>query len=508
MLVERSTLHQSAVGSLFSLLGKSDNPDAPSFEQHFAETVNAITPREQTPRRQGQESIEQDVTSSRPRTEARREDDAPTREIDAGATETPDVAPVETAPRAERERPSDRVQEKETRTEPVSQKTSADTSSDGQETGSSQQEPVVSAPRRMQAKVAMLKELVSSGQALAGTLVTQPVVAEAELVQGVKIEAKAAGQAKALAADPLPVGEVAAVEDAEIQAAAPEASAAVAQDSTRQQSHKTLTQSFKQVSRSASSDASEAAVTKTPAVEQAKSEAVSPQQQKSAPSSNVSQARASVPQTPTLSADVVSVQVVSTSAGEATTASGGNGAVETPAVGKIAGDTSQNRLASVKATAETSQTQSSDAEEQVERIVRVMRASISRGGSRVNMRLDPPELGQLRIQMQIRNGEMVARFETQTDSARNWVHSQLGSLREALAGQNIRLVQASVENRGPGSEQTGGQAGGTGGFTGGHEAGSQQPQQHNAHGQDSAPESEILWWTEPAAQDNEVNVVV
>ncbi|NLX60423.1 MAG: hypothetical protein GXY74_15205 [Phycisphaerae bacterium] len=513
MLVERSTLHQSAVGSLFSLLNKSDSADAPSFQQHFTESVGALSRRDQTPQQRSQESLDQDVTASRPRTEPRRKDDPAARQ-DAPATtaSAPPAAPVEEPQATEPAAPADTADREVVAREsaPAERATAArDSAAAPVSDESSQPAEAVATPSRTRIKVAMLRALAAGGRGLPGPLTAVDAIAPDEagqVDQPSQGKALAAVRPVSASADSLPTDAGAAADQAQLQSAA--SGAAATQTDDRRPVRRAAASSFKQAASQAASSSSAAAGVRSTASEQQTGDAAATSPKTSQAASGASQPRLPVvPQAHVVNADVVSLQVVSQPAVESV-ATGGSAASETPAVGKVAADASPMRSAGVKPAADASRATASDAEEQVERIVHVMRASISRGGSRVNMRLDPPELGQLRIQMQIRNGEMTARFETQTETARNWVYSQLGSLRESLAGQNIRLVQASVESRHDGNEAAGGQSGGAGSFTGGHETGGQTQQHNQTQHQDAAPESEVLRWTAPVAEDNEVNVVV
>jgi len=513
MLVERSTLHQSAVGSLFSLLKRSDAADGPSFEQHFTESVGALSGRDRTAQRRSQESLDQDVTALRPRTDPRRKNDPAARQ-DAPETtaSAPSAAPVE-EPQATEPAAAAAAADREAvarEAAPAEQTTVAKEDPDAAASDEAPQPDEAAATRsKTRTKVALLRALAEGSRGLPSPLTGAEAIVPDEAGQvdrPSQAKAVVAFRPVTASADSVPTDADVVTQPTQLESAA--SAAAVGQNDDRRSARRAVTSPFKQTAPQAVSSSSESAAVRSAASEQQAGDAAATSSKPSQTAAGASQSRPPVvPQANVLKADVVSLQVVSQPAAESG-ATGSTAASETPAVAKVAADASPIRSAGVKQTGDASRAAASDAEEQVERIVHVMRASISRGGSRVNMQLDPPELGQLRIQMQIRNGEMTARFETQTETARNWIYSQLGALRESLAGQNIRLVQATVESRQGGNEAAGGQSGGAGGFTGGHETGSQTQQHHQTPHQEPAPESEVLRWTAPVAEDNEVNVVV
>jgi flagellar hook-length control protein FliK len=101
--------------------------------------------------------------------------------------------------------------------------------------------------------------------------------------------------------------------------------------------------------------------------------------------------------------------------------------------------------------------------ERVRFVQRVARAFHSMGdeGGEVRLRLSPPELGSLRLEVSVRDGVMSARLEAETASARNVLLENLPALRERLAEQNIKVERFDVdvrdEQRQPSHEQFTGQ---------------------------------------------------
>jgi flagellar hook-length control protein FliK len=75
-----------------------------------------------------------------------------------------------------------------------------------------------------------------------------------------------------------------------------------------------------------------------------------------------------------------------------------------------------------------------------------------RGGA-ITMRLEPPALGQLRIELQIHQGAVVADFTAATPEARVLLEANLGMLRERLESQGLSVERISVHG-GRGTEST------------------------------------------------------
>jgi flagellar hook-length control protein FliK len=99
-----------------------------------------------------------------------------------------------------------------------------------------------------------------------------------------------------------------------------------------------------------------------------------------------------------------------------------------------------------------------DAARFVSRVEGAVRAAHQRDG-RVQVRLSPPELGALRIELTIQNGVMSARLEAETPAARNLLLDNLPALRDRLAQQDVRIDQFDVDVRRDSSGSAGGNAG-------------------------------------------------
>jgi flagellar hook-length control protein FliK len=96
-----------------------------------------------------------------------------------------------------------------------------------------------------------------------------------------------------------------------------------------------------------------------------------------------------------------------------------------------------------------------------QRVSRAFEALGDRGGS-LRLRLSPPELGNLRLEVTVQQGVMTARLETETPAARNLLLESLPGLRDRLAQQDIRVERFDVElmdrRSGGGAEQFAGQS--------------------------------------------------
>ena len=106
----------------------------------------------------------------------------------------------------------------------------------------------------------------------------------------------------------------------------------------------------------------------------------------------------------------------------------------------------------------------------VQRVEQAFAAMSDRGGS-VRLRLSPPELGSLRLDISVTKGVMKAHLETETKEAKNLLLDNLPALRERLAQQNIKIQTFDVDLRDPSSggtpQQTADQSGrGSGGGAG------------------------------------------
>jgi flagellar hook-length control protein FliK len=80
----------------------------------------------------------------------------------------------------------------------------------------------------------------------------------------------------------------------------------------------------------------------------------------------------------------------------------------------------------------------------IERIVRVVRGRLGAKHSRTVVRLDPPELGSLRLQMDLRGTALTLRIDTSTGLAHRLLSEDLPKLRDGLEGSGIQLERVEV----------------------------------------------------------------
>ncbi len=80
----------------------------------------------------------------------------------------------------------------------------------------------------------------------------------------------------------------------------------------------------------------------------------------------------------------------------------------------------------------------------LQRVARAFQAADDQGGE-IRLRLSPPELGSIKIQMAVRDGTMTAHLQTETETARTMLLDQLPALRDRLAEHNIKIDRFEVE---------------------------------------------------------------
>lgn len=109
----------------------------------------------------------------------------------------------------------------------------------------------------------------------------------------------------------------------------------------------------------------------------------------------------------------------------------------------------------------------------VQRVVQVLRAQTHSGGGEIRLRLEPPDLGSLRIDMRMHGDVLTLRVQATTDAARQIIESRAAELQHALAQHGISVDRISVEHRptmGGGAQDAPGSDGGRDG-SGTHGAG-------------------------------------
>ncbi len=90
----------------------------------------------------------------------------------------------------------------------------------------------------------------------------------------------------------------------------------------------------------------------------------------------------------------------------------------------------------------------------IQRVARAIHAALQRGGT-IRLRLSPPELGSLRMEVSMHNGTLSARLETETHAARGVLLDNLPQLRDRLEQQGLRVehFEVNVSQRDAGDSQ-------------------------------------------------------
>ena len=116
-------------------------------------------------------------------------------------------------------------------------------------------------------------------------------------------------------------------------------------------------------------------------------------------------------------------------------------------IGRSLGNFSASRSAdstNASSDAQTAETPTVDRARFVQRVSGAIRSAQQRDGQ-IQLRLSPPELGTLRIQLAVSEGVVTAHLETETAAARNILLDNLPALRERLAEQEIRIEKFDVD---------------------------------------------------------------
>jgi len=86
----------------------------------------------------------------------------------------------------------------------------------------------------------------------------------------------------------------------------------------------------------------------------------------------------------------------------------------------------------------------------VQRVAKAVQTAQERGGE-LKIRLSPPELGSIKLEVKLHEGVMSARIETETREAQRVLNENLLVLRERLAEQNIKVERFDVDVFNPGA---------------------------------------------------------
>ena len=92
------------------------------------------------------------------------------------------------------------------------------------------------------------------------------------------------------------------------------------------------------------------------------------------------------------------------------------------------------------------------------KIVTGIHGELLPNGGAMHLRLDPPELGDLLVSVQMRDGVMTAAFQTSNDEATRLLSHSLGDLKATLEAQGVTVERLHVQQA-PRQEQDQGGAG-------------------------------------------------
>jgi flagellar hook-length control protein FliK len=93
------------------------------------------------------------------------------------------------------------------------------------------------------------------------------------------------------------------------------------------------------------------------------------------------------------------------------------------------------------------------AEDNHPRIVTGIRGELLPTGGKMTLKLDPPELGALQVQVHIQDGTMTATFQTTNDDATRLLSHSLATLKNSLESQGISVEKLQVQQA-PRDQQT------------------------------------------------------
>jgi flagellar hook-length control protein FliK len=108
-----------------------------------------------------------------------------------------------------------------------------------------------------------------------------------------------------------------------------------------------------------------------------------------------------------------------------------------------------------------------DGPDLVDRIVQAAKLTQSRGTSRIKISLDPPNLGELKVDLSVRDRVLHGSLQAESPAAKEMILSHLQSLKDSLAEQGIQVgefqvsvdpsfQQATQQNSGDGQPRGGG----------------------------------------------------
>ncbi len=121
--------------------------------------------------------------------------------------------------------------------------------------------------------------------------------------------------------------------------------------------------------------------------------------------------------------------------------------IVSPAAGKDASGSSTTSGANTDLSASGQSSGETAANQNVDRIVQVLRAHVGRHDSQIRLRLDPPHLGQIQIDVTMQDDKLFLDVRTETAMGKELLGSRLQDLRDALSKHGIIMERATVQMR-------------------------------------------------------------
>ncbi len=134
--------------------------------------------------------------------------------------------------------------------------------------------------------------------------------------------------------------------------------------------------------------------------------------------------------------------------------------------------------------------------ETVDRIVQAAQLLKTRGATRLRLRLNPPNLGGLRVDLSVRQGVLQGKIQAENPAARDLLVAQLDRLKAALEAQGLQVGEFQV-----GVDQSFQQASGESSWTGGSFGSGKRGSSGEGAGVAAAPETPVRRPADPRMFD-------
>ncbi|MCE9592237.1 MAG: flagellar hook-length control protein FliK [Planctomycetes bacterium] len=93
----------------------------------------------------------------------------------------------------------------------------------------------------------------------------------------------------------------------------------------------------------------------------------------------------------------------------------------------------------------TAPTPQNPEEANVARVARALQQAVQQKGGTVTLRLQPPELGLVRVQMEVVNGVASVRFQAEDETVTSMLSRQMTTLKQALEGQGLKVDRLEAQ---------------------------------------------------------------